>query len=51
MRVYHLPARTLAFRQQFEHLPLTWVSFTPSGNRIVAATADGRVMWWDVKPK
>ena len=49
LRVYHLPSGSLAFREQVEGLPLSWVAFTPSGKRVVAAHSGGAVRWWDVK--
>ncbi len=48
LRVYNLSSKELAYRQQVEGLPLKWVSFTPNGKRIVCATLDGIVRWWDV---
>jgi WD40 repeat protein len=48
LRVYHLPSRKLGYRRQLEGLPLMWVSFTPSGRRIVCASCDGVVRWWDL---
>jgi WD40 repeat protein len=48
-RVYHLPTGELAYREQPKgSLPLKWVSFTPSGKRIVSATYDGVIQWWDL---
>jgi WD40 repeat protein len=51
LRVYHLPTKELAFREQVEGLPLTWVAFTPSGKRVVTADYYGVVRWWDVQGK
>ncbi|MDY3557742.1 hypothetical protein R5W23_003007 [Gemmata sp. JC673] len=51
LRVYHLGTKELAFRDQVEGLPLTHVAFAPSGKRVVCATYDGHVRWWDVKGK
>ena len=51
LRVYHLATGTLVYRDQMEYGPVDWVAFTPSGKRIVAATADGNVRWWDVEKK
>ncbi len=51
LRIYHLPTQTLVHKEQLEGLPLMWVAFTPSGKRIVAATADGNVRWWDIEKK
>jgi WD40 repeat protein len=48
LRVYHLSSGKLAFRAQKDSLPLKWVSFTPSGKRVVCATYDGVVRWWDM---
>jgi WD40 repeat protein len=49
LRVYHLPSKEVTFREQLEGLPLMWVAFTPSGKRLVTATYDGVVRWWDVQ--
>ncbi|MDY3557743.1 hypothetical protein R5W23_003008 [Gemmata sp. JC673] len=49
VRVYHLATKELACQKQVGTNPLIWVSFTPSGKRLVAATAYGEVMWWDVR--
>ena len=51
LRIYHLPTGTLFHREQLEGLPLNWLAFTPSGKRIVAATHDGGVRWWDIEGK
>ena len=51
LRVYRLATKELVSREQVEGLPLKWVAFTPSGKRIVTATYDGVVRWWDVKEK
>lgn len=51
LRIYHMPTGTLVHRNQMEDGPLMWLAFTPSGKRIVAATADGVVRWWDVESK
>ncbi len=49
VRIYHLPTGALVFREPVEGLPLNWVGFTPSGKRLVSATYDGVVRWWDVQ--
>ncbi|HEY7329377.1 MAG TPA: hypothetical protein VH592_17175 [Gemmataceae bacterium] len=47
LRVYNLASGKLAYREQFEGGP-GWVWFTPSGKRLVCATSNGMVRWWDV---
>jgi len=49
LRVYNLVTKELAFREQVAGHPLCWVAFTPSGKRIVSASYDGVVRWWDVR--
>jgi hypothetical protein len=51
LRVYHLPTKELAFREQVEGPPLVWVAVTPGGKRVVTTTAYGVVRWWDVQGK
>ena len=51
LRVYDFKARKLVHRElTAEADPLTWVGFTPSGKRLVAASAVGLVRWWDIGP-
>jgi WD40 repeat protein len=50
LRVYRMPYGELVHREQpKDSLPLKWVSFTPGGKRVVAATHDGVVRWWDAQ--
>lgn len=50
VRVYEAVTARLVFREQvWARLALTWVSFSPSGKRLVAATANGVLHWWNVE--
>lgn len=51
LRVYHLPTATIDYKVQMGDGSLCWIAFTPSGKRIVSATTDGVVRWWDVEGK
>jgi WD40 repeat protein len=48
LRVYHLPSRALTYREQVDGLPLIWVDFTPGGKRLVSASRDGVIRWWEL---
>ena len=51
LRVYHLPSKELAYREQLGDCVPTWVTFAPSGKRVVCGTYDGVVRWWDARGK
>ncbi|HEY7329378.1 MAG TPA: hypothetical protein VH592_17180 [Gemmataceae bacterium] len=49
LRVYNFASGKLAYREQLKGgVVPQWVWFTPSGKRLVCATMDGVVRWWDV---
>jgi WD40 repeat protein len=48
LRVYNISSGKLAYREQLKDGVPGWVWFTPSGKRLVCATNDGIVRWWDV---
>ncbi|HET6572385.1 MAG TPA: hypothetical protein VFG68_02195 [Fimbriiglobus sp.] len=52
LRVYHYPTRKLVHKVQFdfEGFQPMWVKFTPDGKKLVAVSANGKVMAWDFTP-
>jgi len=47
IRIYDLPARTLALKRQFADFYPMWLEFSADGGRLACASPEGEVRAWD----